>query len=334
MPVPKKKRVAPNPVKPGILKQFLDANYFDIPSTADELQNGHVLYLYLKNERSVSKSVEHLTEKFGCRVNFNAVKKIEKQFMKFKKPSDPVEFGRFQSLCRTTTTISDTVSVPSVSNSAVVADFSSVLASDTSCHGDDRTISSVRPHVNEKCENCDTIKQRLNLTLQRHVEVRRRHLELCRNLRNKLKQTQSQSVKRLNQTIKRKQSQLAKAKLKSANESLILKLKKTQLELQKLKKNEQRRKVYNANKRPTSCECTLPDVVELEEKIKFQNARIIELENEKVILEEKDSVSPFNKDGKVFNNTTRMFVYDAIVNQVPTNNIPNLLQKLVSDPDK
>ncbi len=66
----------------------------------------------------------------------------------------------------------------------------------------------------------------------------------------------------------------------------------------------------------------------LQDTIKSQSETISTLENDLLVMEEKDLESPFVKDDNRFNQTTRLFVYDAIVNQVPTQNIPTLLEKI------
>jgi hypothetical protein len=63
------------------------------------------------------------------------------------------------------------------------------------------------------------------------------------------------------------------------------------------------------------------------------------LENEKLELEEtveelrshKTSEKQTKKDGKTYSVATRMMVYDAVVNQVPTQNIPPLIESCKAD---
>ena len=66
---------------------------------------------------------------------------------------------------------------------------------------------------------------------------------------------------------------------------------------------------------------------------KENNNIIATLENDKIQLEEEVEAlqlsvpTPFKKDGKMFSTDIRMFIYDCIINQVPTRNTPQLLAK-------
>ena len=70
------------------------------------------------------------------------------------------------------------------------------------------------------------------------------------------------------------------------------------------------------------------------EEMKKKDELIAELQHEKLILEENaaemedvQESAPFHKAGKKYPTNTRMFVYDCIMNNVPTGNIPVLMQQ-------
>ena len=72
----------------------------------------------------------------------------------------------------------------------------------------------------------------------------------------------------------------------------------------------------------------------LKVKLDEKDSDIRTLENEKLELEDvvgelnKNPVVETKKDGKTYSVNTRMKVFDFLVNQVPTENIPKLMQKI------
>ena len=63
------------------------------------------------------------------------------------------------------------------------------------------------------------------------------------------------------------------------------------------------------------------------------------LENDKLYLEEtvqtlkeSSSTSNLQKEGKQFSIDMRLFVYDSIVNHVPTKNVPILIENMPNGP--
>ena len=74
---------------------------------------------------------------------------------------------------------------------------------------------------------------------------------------------------------------------------------------------------------------SLEQYVDLQEQMKNKET-IKSLENVKAKLE--DVVEEFQetytkRDGRTFDDNTRLMVYDCVVNQVPTQNIPVLIKK-------
>ena len=113
------------------------------------------------------------------------------------------------------------------------------------------------------------------------------------------------------------------------------------LKLQKLKITHSRMKSYNQKKRASvACEKTSdrPTVPLIEDKklktmISEKDDVIRTLQNEKLLedvvneFKTRNSVVETKKDGKTYSVATRMKVFDALVNQVPTENIPKLMDK-------
>ncbi|XP_014662638.1 PREDICTED: uncharacterized protein LOC106805525 [Priapulus caudatus] len=74
------------------------------------------------------------------------------------------------------------------------------------------------------------------------------------------------------------------------------------------------------------------ECVKLKDDLNSKNEVIRDLENEKLRLEEtiesmKCGDSNLQKEGKQYSSDMRMFVYDAVVNHVPTKNVPILMKQ-------
>lgn len=106
-----------------------------------------------------------------------------------------------------------------------------------------------------------------------------------------------------------------------------------------LKRNNRRMKLYHKNvKKQLFSAAGCPsdsdsETVELERQVKDKDATIDVLEYDRVVLEEQikemeTAVKSTKSDGKSYSPNTRMMVYEALVCQTPTANIPRLIQKM------
>ena len=74
------------------------------------------------------------------------------------------------------------------------------------------------------------------------------------------------------------------------------------------------------------------EIKELKKKLNDANTTIKQLQDENLTLKDTTESTvngncSFQKEGKTYSEETRMFVYDAVVNNVPTGNIPKLLKQ-------
>ena len=143
----------------------------------------------------------------------------------------------------------------------------------------------------------------------------------------------------LDQAIKSKDAQIGKKKEKITTLEAQLKTKPMKLELaekqgklDKLKESHQKLKNYHKSKKQN----TLPSTQykHLKAALKTKSDQISHLENENLDLKEKMEVLQqtsqsvnLKKDLKLYSSSTRMMVFDHIVNQVPTANIPVLIRQ-------
>ena len=159
------------------------------------------------------------------------------------------------------------------------------------------------------------------------AEMQKKYLIKLKEMRER--QQKTEKVKRLNQVIKRNDATIQKLKLMLVYQDLIA----TKSELAALKRKHRRLKLYRQCKRASTPTLVDEDVARLHRELRSKDAVIRHLENKILMLEETieelqcQSPGPLQKEGKTFPPETRMFVYDAIVNHVPTRSVPTLLSK-------
>lgn len=196
------------------------------------------------------------------------------------------------------------------------------------------------------------LKQRLNFVSQKRSCERKQYKKRTKELKQKVNISKVIKVKYLNQNIKRKNDSLDKrdatiASLKAQiqqlkqqqatpNKGICVSDPSSEEKLKKITRTHKRLKEANKQKRKKK-----RDTVSKEKymKLKQQFDAIDQLnkkyENDicelRERLEETDKEKLDNEkvtkvDGKSYNSETRLFVFDCIVNQVPTQNIPTLME--------
>nr|XP_047136623.1 uncharacterized protein LOC124813509 [Hydra vulgaris] len=159
----------------------------------------------------------------------------------------------------------------------------------------------------------ELLKKRLSFMYETNAKLKSKHKEKLAVIKLRVR-ADPYVIKRLNQTIKRKNLTIRYlkqklAKISSKNLILCENEFKKKIKIIKLKKKEQQN--------------------DLSSTILSKDNQIKTLEVEK-LDKLKDSVIdhlPFKKDRKSYTWQLRLMIYDAIINQVPTKNIPILLQK-------
>ena len=181
-------------------------------------------------------------------------------------------------------------------------------------------------------------KQKLNFVSKQRRKEQNKYSRQINNLKAKLNVTKYNEIKYLNQDIKRKQISI---KAKNAKLAILKKqLKETDPGAYAEQLKEQQRKhkrliKSNKEKRKSKRDSVpLSQFVDLKNECKAKDETIRALECEKLELEEKleemkcsnETQKEAMKDKKTYNSATRMMVYDALMNNVPTQNIPNLIE--------
>ena len=145
----------------------------------------------------------------------------------------------------------------------------------------------------------------------------------------------------INQAVKRKLAQVSKRdetirilKQKLAGDHLANQLKRTNIELNKLKAAHAKLlKRRSSHEKDNEKEIIIQnEFKKLKSKITEQNNVIKDLQNQNMALEEiitdlQNGLTSTKADGKTYSSNTRIKVFDCIVNHVPTANIPVLLKQ-------
>ena len=196
----------------------------------------------------------------------------------------------------------------------------------------DSSTTTVTPR---SCMKCPALRVRLakSLRVKRDIVVR------YRSTIAQMKQTQSKKtshtsktikLKVLNQKLKRKNKQLQK--IKNAQD---ISTQATQLDNVRLELRNTKRKLRRLQEKFRAVSLPVPnEASRFKETLKSKEDAILHLENRTMLLEEEMETSPeigFSKPGRTFPTNMRRTVYDLIINQVPTKNIPIVIRKVAAN---
>ncbi|XP_071787284.1 uncharacterized protein [Asterias amurensis] len=182
------------------------------------------------------------------------------------------------------------------------------------------------------------LKKRLEYLSQTRSTMKLKYKNKIAKLRREINYQSLHKVKYLNQVItrkdlslKKKDNKIKRLRVQFSKTVLAKELAETKKKLKNSRRNNKR--LQNVNKKRCSSEAT--DDVEfqkLQDEVNVKTSTIIALENENLCLQETvESLqlgeSKLQKEGKVYSPEMRMLVYDAVVNHVPTKNVPTLIQQ-------
>ena len=159
-------------------------------------------------------------------------------------------------------------------------------------------------------------------------------LKLNRDLKKKFKNPKrviNQAIQRKIDIIENRNKERKFLKEKLVGQPLVIELAETKLELARIKDAHNKLKQYQENRKKVPAS----KYMLLQWKLKEKNDMIATLENDNMFLQEqieelksKDTnVNLKMDDNKTYSTMTRMMVFDHIVNQVPTANIPNIIKQ-------
>ncbi|KAK2182827.1 hypothetical protein NP493_334g00007 [Ridgeia piscesae] len=147
------------------------------------------------------------------------------------------------------------------------------------------------------------------------------------------KHHKTEQVKCLHQVIKQTDAVMKKLKMKLVGDSVHQELIAMETELATRKQKHRRLKLYQQCKRIGMPTPIYGNIAKLHRELHSKDAVILHLENKNLELEDIIeqlqccSSGPLQKESKTFPQETSMFLYEAIVNHVPTRSVPILLNK-------
>lgn len=339
-------------------------DYYETTPEYQDLKNGHVLKLYIDNERSVAHTIRAISTlvPVSHKITDHSLKPIITKLGSYKHLDRKKEKEDFVKFCDKPLA-SFTLTEPNGPEAPPIPVDASAIT-ETPKHRridpDFTSISSASSSRHALTPRKLKLKSRLAFVSAKRSSEKKVLKKRIRNLNEKLDTQKFNTVKYLNQDIKRKKISMKK---KDANivvlKGEILRLKKEKAAPEKLRLNKQaeadptsekrlkslarthkRLKVANAEKRKKKA-VTVPKNQYLKLKQHLEAKDELNKQQENELCELRDKLKEMEKerrtdeqmtksDGKSYNSKTRMFVFDSIVNQVPTLNIPGLLQSFAT----
>ncbi|KAG1714585.1 hypothetical protein GQR58_001017 [Nymphon striatum] len=222
----------------------------------------------------------------------NLVTNIVKKVQKFKKLTIDSEFKKFSSLC------------------------AERFFGRSPTHRNRQKVADPIPSTssNRPCQKCISLLKRLNTAGKLRKDIVKQYHNRITGLKAQL--LKKQSVRVLNQKIKRKDNKINELKQS------------TDIEL-RAKLHQANRNVNNLKRKYERLEQSRKDQLEVKKlklDLQAKNDIIDCLEHEVDSLKPTTGDTSIRENKKKFPLMTRAFVYDALVNQVPTGNIPVLLK--------
>ena len=345
------------PTKIGAARQHLLKDYSPIPDR--ELKMGHVFLLLMQHEKSIAGTIHAVNNLLTCCVHPNDMKKVLNQLNGFKHLGRESEMEDFVQCCSEPFTMFVSTSVvasspamepvPSTSDEPVhSAPFDPVPSTSNDEHistpeqamNVPKSVRLSRGLTPRKLK----LKKRLEFTSTLRSEERKRYIGRVKQLKALIDTPRLTKLKYLRQEINRKNARL------SVKDALISKLRHELKEckhtreasstvgLKQLQRTHQRLKDSNKFKRQVrKCDDSVPlnEFVKVQSELTAKIELIGTLQDNIILLEEEiaelnatkgEDKKMTKKDGKTYATDMRMIVYASIVNQVPTQNIPSLIQ--------
>lgn len=182
------------------------------------------------------------------------------------------------------------------------------------------------------------LRKRLDFVTKSKVDMKKQYKVKVAKLKSTINFAKVNQIKYLSQDIRRKKNMLTKrnATITMLKSQLANTLVGEELNrMKKCAKNVKRSKRLLKKRVSKALDKSESEIVvqvlDFEEKLAEKDGRIKELEDENCTLKEsvsnEPSTSVFQTEGRDYPTTVRMFCYDCLVNNVPTNSVPTLLKQ-------
>lgn len=356
MPPAKKRRVAlPTLDKMGKIRQYLTDQFCLFPEELKNLKSGHILLQYFENDNSSTKTIKSVMDRLPCSIKHSQLLSLLNKANKFKNIGRECDREKYETLCHQPYTLFDPVHQGPMSDAphpepGPSENLATEQRESQTSYNPEQLVPGplAAPYspIRSSARNQGLLtprklklKKRLaHVSLTKHV-MEKNYKRKVGKLRSEINFERLHKIKYLNQEItrhklslKRKDNKIKELRLKFSETELAKELAKTKQQLKNVTRNHKRLK--NANKTLSFCACASKvnaELLKAKEELKLKNAAIVELQNDKLCLEDiikslKFAESSLEKRGKTYSLEMRMFVYDAIINNVPTRNVPPLIQ--------
>ena len=290
-----------------------------------------MLFLYLENDKSETTVELAVKRKFrDDQFAFipplkNRIRKlVAKTLQKFRTLTDATAFIRFKDICNEPFPVS--VRVESTAQEVEVNPESPSTSRPLTVDPNPSTSQ------NGGCPKCPEQRKRLKKAIQKRKKMHEQDMAVNKYLRSELQKKKSTRV--LNQKIRRKEATIQMILEKKSEMGTTLK-NKHRLENKRLRRKQKRELARAVQKADNVQQESLATIETLQNKVKEKGQQICALENSNMELEENlndtesASVFPTTSEGRMSSVNKRMFVYDCVINQVATGNIPKLIDSLI-----
>ena len=307
--------------------------FSDLPGNSKDVKNGHIWHIYSNVcEFNKPAAVNYLLDRFPSssstphedleRLLRNGMRRVIDGMARFQKLTNPVEFERYEIFCEETFDIQPRKSPPigEVPLLNLLFDVSPVP---------DKAKSPVKTRQISDCTSCQDLRRTAAALRAQIAELRERLRE------QKVKP--KTSVSRVNQKIRRKDDQMKNLKAKMSSSALSVDLENVRAELTSVKNKHQKMKSYRKSKSQLF-DSHDDDIENLESRLEEKNAEItslqttvLETEEKLQVLKESNRGSKQTKmDNKTYSPNTRLMVFDCLMANVSTLEIPGLIRQVSS----
>lgn len=181
---PKKRRKLGFPAKPGIVRQYLTENFSPVPD--GELKNGHILFLFMENERVSTRTIEAATKIIGVPgtiLPYQVKTLVDRTLEKFKNLARECEMEKLDEICHETFSLFNPSSSDSPCASAGMSAGPIIPQPETHTEPEEPQPSSSTGPITPRKR---MLKRRLEFVSKTRIDMKKKHVKNLKFMRGKL----------------------------------------------------------------------------------------------------------------------------------------------------
>ena len=192
-------------VQPGIAASFLRKKFANVPDVSDDIKKGHVLFLYIDNDRNVRLAERKLSVVLNCQpIAHHTIQiVVNKSILKFRNLTNDSDMKRFSEICAEKFSL---VFAPPKTKRQVPVISQDHVAST----GAQAFVSPLTTRQTAACATCRIRRGNMEKNSQKKTTARK----LANIERKRLEKL---SLKRVTERLKRRNATIEKLKTKSPN---------------------------------------------------------------------------------------------------------------------